>query len=174
VVGDYDVFKVRRVIARAPAEAKPLEFHVIDTPDCVQTVAITDQGKVIMVEQYRHGIARKSLEFAAGVINDGEDCVAAGLRELEEETGYRPARSETLGTIASDPALNSNRVTIIAAFDCTESGRKNEDEGEAVETRLVEPDQIDALITSGEITHGDAIAAWYLFNRRAASSAARP
>lgn len=173
-MGDYDVFKVRRIMARAPQEEKPLEFHVIDAPDCVQTVALTDDGRVILVEQYRHGIERKSLEFPAGVIDDGEDCTAAALRELEEETGYRAARWQTLGTIASDPALNSNRVTIVAAFDCTPSGRKNEDEGEAVETRVVARDEVDALIASGEILHGDAIAAWYFFNRHAASSDRRP
>jgi ADP-ribose pyrophosphatase len=174
VVGDYDVLKVRRVIAKPPKGDDSLTFHVIDTPHCVQTIALTHDDHVILVEQYRQGIAKRALEFPGGVVDDGEDCGDAALRELEEETGYKAERYEEIGRIASDPALNSNHITIVAAYGCRKAAPKNEDEGEAVKTRVVAREDVDKLIDSGEIEFGDAIAAWYLFNRRAGSSAPRP
>lgn len=174
VLADYDAFKVRRVMARPPKSDKALPFHVVDTPHCVQTIAVTEDDQVILVQQYRQGIAKLALEFPGGVIEVGEDCGDAGVRELNEETGYSAERHEVIGSFASDPALNSNRITIVAAYGCKQTNGQHEDEGESVRTRLVPRAEMEQLIERGEIDFGDAIAAWYLFNRRGESSGSRP
>jgi ADP-ribose pyrophosphatase len=174
VVGDFDVMQIRRVMAKPPKGDKTLPFHVVDTAQCVEVIGVTKDDRIIMVEQYRQGIAKKALEFPGGLIDEGEDCGEAGLRELLEETGYSAERQEVIGRIATDPALHSAHMTIVAAYGCTKTDKKNEDEGEAVRTRLVTREEMEKLIDSGELESGDAIAGWYLFNRRAASNGSRP
>lgn len=163
VVADYDVFCVRKIAARPPQSDDALDFHVVDGADSVTVIPITPDGRVILVNQYRQGIGQPSLEFPAGNIEGKEECEAAGLRELEEETGYRAKRQETIGKVFPDPALQRSTITIVAAYECVPSGERDQDEGEDVHTRLVTPEELNALIASGEIRFAVAIAAWHLF-----------
>ena len=162
-VGDYDVFRVRRTRARSPRTGEVHVFHVLDVPCCVQVIPITEDGRVVMVEQYRQGVQRVTLEFPAGVVQQGEDPLRAALRELEEETGYRAGDAAVLIEFDPDPALHANTVQVIVARNCTADGARNQDEAEDVAVRLVSPDQIDALIRDGSIRHAVAIGAWYLY-----------
>lgn len=166
VVADYDIFCVRKIAARPPHSDEAIDFHIVDGVDSVTTIPITADGRVILVEQYRHGSQQRSLEFPAGNVEGSEACEAAGLRELEEETGYRAKRQETIGKVFPDPALQRNTITIVAAYDCTPAGERDQDEGEDVHTRLVTPEELDSLIASGEIQFAVAIAAWHLFRCR--------
>jgi ADP-ribose pyrophosphatase len=77
-----------------------------------------DEGDVILVEQYRVPLGKHCLELPAGLIgdHDASDTVeAAAARELEEETGYRPARIETLGEFHSSPGMVSESFELIRA-----------------------------------------------------------
>lgn len=88
-------------------------------------VAIDDDGHLILVDQYRVPLGRKSLELPAGLIGDetqGEALETAATRELEEETGYRPARIEVLGDFCSSPGMVSEGFTLVRAHDLTRVG----------------------------------------------------
>ena len=79
-----------------------------------------DEGHVLLVEQYRVPLGRACLELPAGLIGDddgGEDETAevAAIRELEEETGYRAARMESLGEFMSSPGMVSESFTLLRA-----------------------------------------------------------
>jgi ADP-ribose pyrophosphatase len=162
-VGDYDVFRVRRHVMRSPRTGDLHEFHVVDVPLCVQVIPFTGDGQVVLVEQYRQGVKRLSLEFPAGVVEDGEDPVEAAVRELEEETGYRAAEAELLIDFDPDPAIQSNAITVIVARGCTLRGRRDQDDGEDVHVRVADVAEIDALIRDGRIRHAAAISAWHLY-----------
>jgi ADP-ribose pyrophosphatase len=163
VVGEYDVFRVRRHVMRSPRTGDLHEFHVVDVPLCVQVIPFTDDGRIILVEQYRQGVKRVSLEFPAGVVEDGEDPVAAAVRELEEETGYRAAEAELLTDFDPDPAIQSNAIQVIVARGCTADGERNQDDGEDVQVRTAGVEEIPDLIRAGRIRHAAAISAWYLY-----------
>ena len=88
-------------------------------------VAIDDEGCLILVEQYRIPIGRRTLELPAGLVGDedaGEALADAAARELEEETGYRPARVEELGLFYSSPGMTSESFTIVRATGLTKVG----------------------------------------------------
>ena len=78
------------------------------------------EGDVLLVEQFRVPLGRVCLELPAGLIGDeheGEDPLLAASRELEEETGYRAGRLETIGRFASSPGMVSETFTLIRAHD---------------------------------------------------------
>lgn len=169
VVGDYDAFSVRRHVMRSPRTGELHAFHVVEVPLCVQVIPFTDDGRVVLVEQYRQGVQRVSLEFPAGVVEDGEDPVAAAVRELEEETGYCTARADVLGDFDPDPAIQTNAIQIIVARECRAEGTRDQDDGEDVEVCVVGVDEIGDLIAEGRIRHAASISAWHLYERAAAA-----
>lgn len=81
-------------------------------------ILAVDDGHVLLVEQYRVPLGKNSLELPAGLIGDeteGEAVEAAAARELEEETGYRPARMTDLGTYYSSPGMVSEGFNLLRA-----------------------------------------------------------
>lgn len=165
VVNDFDVFRVRRRVMRSPRTGDAHEFHVLDVPRCVKVIAFTADGRVVLVEQYRPAVQRMTLELPAGVMEDGEDPVAAAVRELEEETGYRTSAAEVLTDFDPDPTIQSNAVTVVVARNCTPDGECNQDDGEDVSVRLVAPAEVGGLISAGAIRHAATISAWSLYER---------
>jgi ADP-ribose pyrophosphatase len=164
-VADYDVFKVSRHVARSPRTGEARPFHVLDVPSCVIAIPLTQDRRVVLVEQYRQAIRRVSLEFPAGVVEDGEPPLDAALRELEEETGFCAGSAAVLGTFDPDPAIQSNTVSVVVAEACEPSGQRNQDRGEDVEVRIVAVAEVAELIERGEIRSAPSITAWSLFQR---------
>lgn len=81
-----------------------------------------DDGAVILVEQFRVPLGQRCLELPAGLVGDedeGESVETSAARELEEETGYRPARVENLGFFYSSPGMVSEGFTLVRASELT-------------------------------------------------------
>jgi ADP-ribose pyrophosphatase len=88
-------------------------------------VAVDDEGRLVLVEQYRIPIGYRTLELPAGLVGDeeaGESLADAAARELEEETGFRPAQVEDLGLFYSSPGMTSESFTIVRATGLTRVG----------------------------------------------------
>lgn len=83
-------------------------FYVNEYPEWVNVFALTEEGKVLMVKQYRHGAGEESIELPGGVAEKGEDLEAACKRELLEETGYACTYWEYLGKISANPSTTNN------------------------------------------------------------------
>jgi ADP-ribose pyrophosphatase len=97
-------------------------------------LAIED-GHVLLVEQYRVPLGRICLELPAGLVGDdteGEHFADAAARELEEETGYRPARIEPLGEFFSSPGMVSESFYLVRAHGLTRTGEGGGVEGEGI------------------------------------------
>jgi ADP-ribose pyrophosphatase len=81
-----------------------------------------DDGDVILVEQYRVPLGQRCLELPAGLVGDedeGESVETSAARELEEETGYRPAKVEKIGFFYSSPGMVSEGFTLVRASGLT-------------------------------------------------------
>lgn len=85
-------------------------------------ILAVDQGEVLLVEQYRVPLGRRCLELPAGLVGDeeeGESPETSAARELEEETGYRPAKVEKVGYFYSSPGMVSEGFTLVRATGLT-------------------------------------------------------
>lgn len=94
-----------------------------------------DQGRVLLVEQWRPALQGRCLELPAGLVGDeqeGESVEAAAMRELEEETGYRAARMVNLGRFHASPGMSSEGFTLLRAEGLTKVGEGGGVEGEDI------------------------------------------
>lgn len=112
-------------------------------------VAIDDEDHLLLVEQYRVPLGRACLELPAGLVgddNDGEAAEIAAARELEEETGYRPGRVESLGEYFSSPGMVSESFTLVRARDLVRVGEGGGVEGEGITVHRVKLDAVPAFV----------------------------
>lgn len=124
-------------------------------------LAIDDTDHVLLVEQYRTPLSRTCIELPAGLIGDhddsvDEDVLAAGGRELEEETGYRAGRLESLGEFWSSPGMVSESFTLLRAHDLEQIGPGGGTEGENITVHRVPLAKIAAFLAERRAL-GDAI-----------------
>ncbi|MBV9883398.1 MAG: NUDIX hydrolase [Sphingomonadaceae bacterium] len=110
-----------------------------------------DEGKVVLVEQYRVPLGRNCLELPAGLIGDeeeGEAVQSAAIRELEEETGYRAERMTELGYFYSSPGMVSEGFWLLRAEGLTRTGEGGGVEGEDIVVHLVPVDEVAAFVAA--------------------------
>ena len=152
--GDFRIFKLRRDRRVSPRTGHEHDYTIIDCPDWVNVVAITTDRQLVMVEQYRHGSETVELEIPGGMMDPGEtDPVAAGLRELREETGYEGTGARLLGKILPNPAIMRNTCYTVLVENCELKHPTAFDHGEDLLTRLVPVAEIPRLLASGQIQH---------------------
>ena len=109
------VWDLRARRYRHPKNGTEGEFYYLDSRDWVIVVARTTAGELIMVRQFRWGSDALSWEFPGGIVDAGEDPVAAGLRELREETGYVAKSGRLIGHCSPNPAILNNQCQIVFA-----------------------------------------------------------
>jgi ADP-ribose pyrophosphatase len=114
-------------------------------------VLAVDDGKAVLVEQYRVPIGARCLELPAGLVGDGdegEEVEAAAIRELEEETGYRASGMVNLGKFYASPGMSSEGFTLLRAVGLTRVGEGGGIEGEDIAVHLVPLEQVPAFVAA--------------------------
>ena len=156
---DFRFFSVREDRSISPRTGKAHDFIVMEMNHWVNVVAISPQGRVVMVRQFRHGTEETGLEIPGGVVESGEDPAKAAARELLEETGYTAEKIVPLGKVAPNPALQDNWCFSFLARDARKTDEQMLDAGEDIDVLEVDPAEIRALVESGEINHGVVVVA---------------
>jgi len=111
-------------------------------------VAVTAEDEIVLVEQYRIPLSSSSIELPAGVVGDeeafqNESVVESGLRELEEETGFRAAHGELLFTGPSAPGLTSEQISFVRAYDLRRVGPGGGVADEDIRVHIVPLERVD-------------------------------
>ena len=137
---------------------------MINAPDWVNVIALTPDHQLVLVRQFRYGIDDFSIEIPGGVIDPGEDCVAAGLRELREETGYVGDHARLLGSIHPNPAMQNNRCHLVLVENVRRAADLDWDPDEEFEIMSEPVDAVYNLAYAGGITHAMVLDALLLFS----------
>ena len=156
---DFRFFSVREDRSISPRTGKAHDFIVMEMNHWVNVVAISPQGRVVMVRQFRHGTEETGLEIPGGVVESGEDPAKAAARELLEETGYTAEEIVPLGKVAPNPALQDNWCFSFLARDARKTDVQMLDAGEDIDVLEIDPAEIRALVESGEINHSVVVVA---------------
>ena len=132
------VWDLRERRYRHPKTGKEGDFYYIDSRDWVIVVACTTADELVMVRQFRWGSDELSWEFPGGIIDEGEDPVTAGLRELQEETGYVAKSGRLIGRVRPNPAILNNFCHIVLAEEVElHADGTDWDEHEEIEVRAL-------------------------------------
>ena len=142
---------VRHDKVRLPDGRINPEFYVLEYPDWVNIIAITENGEFVMERQYRHGLDKTCYEIAAGVVENGETPLEAARRELEEETGYGGGDWKELMLISGNPSTTNNLTHCFLAEGVRKVSAQHLDSTEDLSVCLLSLDQVRQLLVSDKI-----------------------
>jgi ADP-ribose pyrophosphatase len=127
-------------------------YYVYEFPTWVTILPITEEGKVIMVKQYRHAIGEIILEIPGGCVDDTDNNLeeAAG-RELIEETGYNYSSIKYVGRISPNPSTNTNWMHMFLARGCKLVQELKLDHNEEIEVELISLRELKELVKENKI-----------------------
>ncbi len=151
--GNFRIFRMVEEFYEAPGMKLDHGYYVLESQDWVNVVPITPEGNVVLIRQFRAGTAEVTIEVPGGMVDEGEDPRTAGLRELEEETGYRAGAIVRLAAVRPNPAILRNTCHMYLALDVTPTGRTNFDPGEDIYTFEASWAEVHAMIADGRIDH---------------------
>lgn len=161
------VWDLRARRYRHPKTGKEGDFYYIDSRDWAVVVARTVEGEIILVRQFRWGSDELSWELPGGIVDEGEDPVEAGLRELAEETGYVAERGQLIGRCRPNPAILNNYCHVILAQGCRLSSQGTSwDEHEEMEVRALPEATVMRWAREGEIAHALALNGLFYYQLR--------
>ena len=127
------------------------EFYVLEYPDWVNVIAITEDGLFVMEKQYRHGIGELSYEICAGVIEEGETPLEAAKRELLEETGYGEGEWVESMVICGNSSTTNNYTHSFVAKGVRKISSHHLDRTEDIEPILLNVEQVKELLFSDNV-----------------------
>lgn len=131
--------------------------EVVVHPGGAVVVALTNEYKILMVNQFRYPLQKFLLELPAGKLDKGEDPRECAIRELEEETGFIAGKISKLGSISTSPGFCTEMLHIFLAEELSH-GKLNREEGEGgMEVHRYSLKEIDEKILNGEIIDAKTI-----------------
>lgn len=143
-----------------------IAFKVPDKPyyrlaclDAVEVVAMTSEGKIVLVRQFRPAVGISMLELPSGNVDKRESSRQAAARELLEETGYACSSLIPMGPFNDSPSRISNKVDVFFGKGAALAGRKKD---KNIEVALASPVELDRMIARHEFTTVSGIGFYYL------------
>lgn len=139
------------------ADGKPCIREIIEHSGGACVLYVED-GKILLVRQFRYAYGESIYEIPAGKLDVGEDPAIAAARELEEEAGLKANRLELLYTMYPTPGYTDEKIYIYRAYDC-EKVTAHLDEGEFLDVIYIPLEKVKEMLKNGEIKDGKTIIA---------------
>ncbi len=148
--------KVRVDTVRTPDGRKSTR-EIVQRSDCIAVIAVDADGNILLENQFRKAAEKELLEIPAGGIDEGEEPEAAVVREMREETGFRPRKIVKLTGFYSSPGYATEYLYLYLVTDLVPDPLSAEDTA-GIKLVPVPLAQIPAMITSGKIQDSKSIA----------------
>ena len=160
------IFKGRAVNLRIDTvqtvDGRQSTREIVEHADCIAVIAVDADDNVLLVKQFRKALEKELLEIPAGGIDAGEDAEAAVIREMQEETGFRPLKLKLLCGFYSTPGYSTEYLSLYLVKDLV-PGRLHAEDTAGIEVVRVPVAQITEMVTSGEICDSKTIAGLLYF-----------
>ncbi len=135
------------------------DYFVRESPGFSVVFALTRDGNVVLVRQYKHGAAEILTELPAGARDPGETPIDCAMRELAEETGYTGAAPEHVRTFFADPTNSDSRFDLFVVRDADRTHEPKLDLTEEIDVVLASIGDVRAMAYDGRIAAGSQVAA---------------
>lgn len=152
-LADLRLFKARADYVVNPFNDREVKVFILSGNDSVNVLALTKEGKAVMVDNYRFGIGAYILELPGGMVDDGEDHQQAAKRELLEETGYASREWHYAGCVASNPVFMDSYVHHYLALNAEMVQPADLDDAEDIRVREMPLEEVRKLLFDGEFQH---------------------
>ena len=159
------VFGIRRDEVIEPSGVRALR-EVITHPGSVVVLPVLPDGKILLIQQYRHATRQYLWELVAGRMDPGETPKAAAARELIEETGYRAKRLRVFLDVFPTPGFLEERMFLLLAEGLT-AGEAEPEEDEKIISHAYERTELEKMMRGGKLRDAKSIAGilyyfWFL------------
>ena len=149
------IFNVNRLDVELP-DGRHAVRDVVRHPGAVGVIALTNNGKIVLVRQYRAALDRITLEIPAGKLELGEDPLLAAHRELTEETGFVAKNMAFLTSIVSSVGFCDERISLYLATELSFEGADPDDD-EFINVDLLEVGELIDAVLDGKIEDAKTI-----------------
>jgi len=146
----HQYFTARKDACEMPDGRIVPSYFVVELPVSVCALAITEEGKVILVNQYRHPVGDVLTEIPGGFIDEGEDPQEAIGRELLEETGYVFSKIDYVGKVAANPGLLNSYTHLFLARGGKKIASQSLDDNEQIDLLLLPLEEVRAMLHRNE------------------------
>ncbi len=154
----------RKDHVRLPSGVEMNEYYVLEYPEWVNIIAITEDGQFLMEKQYRHARAITAFEIPAGCVEEGETYLQAAQRELIEETGYGGGEWSAFMNICPNTSACTNQSHTFVAKGVKKLYEQQLERTEDIKVVLMSPEEVKQLLLNDEIQQAlMAVPLWKYF-----------
>ena len=126
-------------------------YYVVEYPDWINVVGVTDKNEVVLVKTYRHGIGRELVELPSGIIDKTDSSpMETAKREMLEETGYTSDDFIQTGIVSANPSNHTNLTYCFFAKNLKKVADQKLDKTEEIEVILAPLDKVFEMLKNGE------------------------